>query len=102
LRTSDDKSVWAEIGQVFEENLQEWDNDLVRRHSLISGEVSDIYADKDAQFKGRANYRRCAQLQPPLDGRVVPNHFVHGCFNSLADNMRLGWHPEYEQLLSGN
>jgi hypothetical protein len=34
-----------------------------------------------------------------LDGRAVPLHFVHGCFNALADNRRLGWHPEYETLL---
>jgi hypothetical protein len=47
-------------------------------------------------------YRHCAQLQPPLDGRAVPGHFVHGCFNALADIMRLGWHPDYQSLLGEN
>jgi hypothetical protein len=45
-------------------------------------------------------YHRCAQLQAPLEGRAVPNHFVHGSFNALADTMRLGWHPDYEALLN--
>ena len=99
LRTSADKSVWAESGRVFEGSLRDWDDDLVRRHGLISGEVSDIYATKDASFRGRQTYRRCAQLQAPLDGRVVPGHFVHGCYNALADLMRLGWHPDYQSLL---
>jgi hypothetical protein len=99
LRTSADKSVWAESGLVFEGSLRQWDDDLIRRHGLISGEISDLYATKDAPFRGRQSYRRCAQLQTPLDGRAVPGHFVHGCFNALADVMRLGWHPDYQSLL---
>ena len=99
LRTSADKSNWAEQGLVFEGSLKNWDSDLVHRHSLISGEIADLNAGSDATVRGRLAYRRCAQLQPPLDGRAVPGHFVHGCFNSLADEMRLGWHPEYKKVL---
>ena len=99
LRTSADKSVWAETGQVFEASLRDWDDDLVRRHALICGEISDVYSEKDPQFRGRQSYRRCAQLQAPLEGRAVPAHFVHGCFNALADSMQIGWHPDYKSLL---
>jgi hypothetical protein len=99
LRTSADKSTWAELGLVFEGSLSDWDDDLVRRHGLICGEIADLYADKAALVRGRLAYRRCTQLQAPLDGRAVPGHFVHGCFNALADIMRLGWHPEYQTLL---
>lgn len=90
LRTSADKSVWAETGLVYEESLRDWDDDLVRRHGWISGEIADVHADRDASVRGRLVYRRCAQLQAPLDGRAVPGHFVHGCFNALADIERLG------------
>jgi hypothetical protein len=99
LRSSADKSSWAEAGLVFRQGLEEWDNELVRRHGLVRGEVSDVHGDKDACVQGRITYRQCAQIQAPLDGRVVPGHFVHGCFNSLADVRRIGWHPEYERLL---
>lgn len=102
LRTSADKSLWAESGLVFEGSLREFDNDLVRRHGLISDEVADLFAARDASFRGRQSYRRCAQLQAPLDGRAVPGHFVHGCYNDLAGLMRLGWHPDYRSLLSTN
>lgn len=95
LRTSADKSVWAELGLVFEGSLSEWDDQLVSRHGLICGEIKDLHADKDASHRGRLAYRRCAQLQAPLDGRVVPGHFVHACFNELADELRIGWHPDY-------
>jgi hypothetical protein len=101
LRTSADKSVWAERGLVFADSFSEWDEHLVSRHGHICGEISDLHADKDAALRGRLAYRRCAQLQAPLDGHAVPGHFVHGCFNALADEMRVGWHPDYQSLLGG-
>ena len=102
LRTSADKSIWAEKGLVFEGSLLEWDDDLIRRHGLIRGEIADLHAQADAALTGRLVYWRCAQLQAPLDGRTVPGHFVHGCFNSLANEMRLGWHPDYHSILGEN
>ena len=53
------------------------------KHFLSNGPVQDL-------------------LQAPLDGREVPSHFIHGCFNNLADLMRLGWHPDYKSLLDGS
>jgi hypothetical protein len=82
--------------------LREWDDNLVSRHGLICGEIVDMHSDRDTVVRGRLAYRRCAQLQPPLDGRQVPGHFVHGCFNNLADLKRLGWHPDYKSLLDGS
>lgn len=100
LRTSADKSVWAELGLVFADSFSEWDDHLVSQHNLISGEIIDLHGDKDAALRGRLAYRRCALVQAPLDGRAVPSHFVHGSFNGLADVMRIGWHPEYRSLLT--
>ncbi|MCP3396178.1 ABC-three component system protein [Bradyrhizobium sp. CCGB20] len=102
LRSSSDKTRWAEAGLVFEGSLREFDDSLVWRHGLISTEVADLSPLNDSARQGRAIYRRCAQLQIPIDGRAVPEHFVHGCFNALADAKRLGWHPEYEALLGPN
>lgn len=99
LRSSADKSRWADAGMVFEGSLEEWDESLVSRQSAVAGEISDLHADKDASIRGRLVYRRCAQLEAPLEGRAVPSHFVHGCFNALADSQRLGWHPEFKALL---
>lgn len=102
LRASADKSLWAEQGVVFEGSLAEWDDFLIGRYGLISGEVADLHASKDPAFRGRMTYRQCAQLQAPLEGRAVPSHFVHGCFNALSDVLRLGWHPDYRSLLDGD
>lgn len=99
LRTLADISIWGESGLIFEKNLSDWDDDLVSRYEHVSAEVHDVQAAHHPTARGRITYRRCAQLQPPLDGRVVPGHFVHGSFNALAHCLRLGWHPDYRTLL---
>jgi hypothetical protein len=30
---------------------------------------------------------------------VPPSHFIPGCLHRLADDMSIGWHPNYEQQL---
>ena len=99
LRTSADKSDWAERGIIFPGSLAIWDDDLVRQHGMIRGEVSDLYPDRPTPMQGRLIYRRCAGHQVPLEGRAVPGHFVHGSFNDLADRRLLGWHSDHETLL---
>lgn len=99
LRTSADKADWADRGIIFKGSLDTWDEDLVRRHGMIRGDVADLHADKPMEIQGRLIYRQCAQYQAPLEGRVVPGHFVHGSFNDLADRRRVGWHADFEKLL---
>jgi hypothetical protein len=99
LRTSADKVLWADAGDIFEGALDEWDNDLIRKHEFVSNEVADTHSGHPPQFKGRLVYGRCGVLQPSLGGREVPGHFVHGSFNALADDRRLGWHPDYKTML---
>ncbi|MBB4378463.1 ABC-three component system protein [Bradyrhizobium sp. SBR1B] len=100
LRTSADKALWAEAGDIFEGELDGWDDDLVRRHEFIRGEIADTHADSNAEARGRLTYNRCGAVQASLAGREVPGHFIHGSFNALADNFRVGWHPDYKELLS--
>jgi hypothetical protein len=99
LRTIADISKWGELGLIFEKNLEDWDDDLIRKYEQIAGETQDVHADKVPAARGRIVYWRCAQLQPPLDGRAVAGHFVHGSFNCLAHDLRLGWHPDYKNLM---
>jgi len=101
LRTSADKALWAEAGDIFEGALDDWDEDLVRRHEFIRAEIEDTHENVRPEAKGRLTYNRCGALRAPLAGRDVPGHFVHGSFNALAEDLRLGWHPNFKELLGG-
>lgn len=102
LRTSADKALWAEAGDIFEGALDDWDEDLARRYEFIRSEIADTHANAGPELRGRLTYNRCGVLQASLAGREVPGHFVHGSFNALADDFRVGWHPDYKELLSDN
>lgn len=102
LRTSADKADWADRGLIYTGSLRTWDDDLVRRHGMVRGDIADLHGDKSAATQGRLVYRQCAQHQAPLEGRAVPGHFVHGSFNDLADRRRVGWHGDFEALLDGD
>jgi hypothetical protein len=70
----------------------------VRQHTILRDEIEDTLASSDEPARGRALYRKCAATELPLDGQTLPDHFVAGAYNCLADARRLGWHPSYETL----
>jgi len=98
LRATADKINWASEGEVLADSFSDFDERLVRRHKIVCDAVDDTLADKTPEHRGRETYRRCAETEMPLDGSAVPDHFVAGAFNCLADISKLGWHPEYAKL----
>ena len=86
LRTTADKIKWADEGTIVEDSLKEFDAGLVHRFDLVRDEIEDTQAQRQVQTKrGRLVYRRCAEVQLPLEGRSLPSHFVEGAYNILAE-----------------
>ena len=100
FRSKADKIKWAADGEVFDESFNDLDDSLIRYHTLHSDEIEDTMAGQDQKLRGRKLYRRCIGARIPLEGRELPLHFIPGAFNSLADELRVGWHPEYATLFS--
>jgi hypothetical protein len=76
------------------------DGQLERQHTIARDEVEDMMASVSEVQRGRALYRKCAATQLPLEGRTLPSHFIAGAYNSLADGLRVGWLPKYQNLFS--
>jgi hypothetical protein len=98
MKATADKVHWASEGQVFAGSFNEFDAALIRRHKLVRDEVEDTLAEKAPEQRGRDVYRKCVNSNVPLDGNGVPDHFVAGSYNCLADSSKLGWHPQYTEL----
>jgi hypothetical protein len=98
LKANADKIYWANEGHVFAGSFQEFDAALVRKHKLVRDEVEDIFPEKAPEQRGREVYRRCTDAVIPLEGNDLPDHFVAGSYNCLADDVKLGWHPQYAKL----
>lgn len=102
LRTTADKTNWAEAGEIVAGSFDEFDEGLRKHFTLVRSEIEDVQSSSAEDLRGRNTYRRCIGLTLPLEGRVVPTYFVPGAFNILADGLRVGWHPSYSKLLGGD
>ena len=100
LRTTGDRTRWAEEGIVFEGSMNEYDSALLRRHQNLKTEVGLVNKSLSEKEQGRLLYSRCCQSSPmALEARVVPEHFMSGSLNALADRREIGWHPDFDKLL---
>lgn len=101
LQATGDRTKWAESGVVFEGSMDDYDDALHRRHSNLKTELNITQKALNDVEKGLLLYTKCcATEQIPLEGRVVPLHFLPGSLNSLADRSEIGWHPDFKALLA--
>ena len=49
--------------------------------------------------RGQLLFSDCCLHRQKLQGLELPDYFTPGSFQSLADEMEIGWHPAYETLL---
>ncbi len=99
LHASSSKTKWGSDGTLLPESLDSWNDTLCRRHKAIF-EKSKITSSHLTDIAlGHLVYWQCLEIHVELDSRAVPNYFVSGCFNDLADRQTLGWHPNYKTHL---
>jgi hypothetical protein len=99
LMSASERVEWAARGLVHPNSFDELDTNLREvwsNHSLIA-EAS--FADKPIP-RGRSLFGHCMNHQTPVQGMTAPSYFLRGCFHRLADSKELGWHPDFENLLT--
>ena len=80
--------------------MDEYDDALRRRHGNIKTELDITQKALKDEERGLLLYTKCCAVdQIPLEGRVVPLHFLPGSLNSLSDRSEIGWHKEFKILL---
>lgn len=99
LKTDANITMWAENGLIFEQNISEWHNSLLRQYDAICDDIEVCHSDKSEISRGKVIYSRCSATKVSFDNKIVPEYFTNGGFNLLADDLRLGWHPNYIELL---
>lgn len=100
LRSSADRTRWAADGLIFEDSVEEYRDTLKQRHGHVRGEVDLTHGAMEPPKRGLLVYHKCCQATPiPLQGRVVPHHFMTGSLNDLANRNDIGWHPDYLALM---
>lgn len=99
LMAAADRTNWAFSGEVDASSFEDLDAALKRNWKHKRRECGIEHNDKSGDLQGQALYSNCMCLTMPLQAMQPPDHFIPGCFHWLADDMSIGWHPDYEQQL---
>jgi len=99
LRACWDRAYWSEVGDVDEYSFDELDAGLKRSWKNHALSVALEHRSLQDVERGQRLLLKCVQHEATVQGMTPPSHFVPGCFHLLADDLEVGWHPEYKQLL---
>lgn len=100
LRSVTHRTNWSEDGDVIESSFDEFESSLDRAWNSQRLAVDiEQKALADAE-RGRLLYVKCQQLKVPLQGMEVPDFFVPGSFHTMADSLRIGWHPRFREAVA--
>lgn len=99
LRASANRTAWAAKGDISEDALQSFSEELTRvwNNNKKMNDIVHYRIDDDA--KGRLLYFQCKDKHIDVGSLVTPSFFTSGCFQVLADDQSIGWHPQYKKIL---
>lgn len=99
LMAAADRTDWAVRGEVDETSFDDLDATLKRSWKNKRLACKAAHADKEQGVQGQALYADCMQVNSSLQAMDTPEHFIPGCLHRLADDLSIGWHPDYVQQL---
>lgn len=94
-----DRTDWAARGEVDETSFDDLDDVLKRAWKNKQRVCGLNHGSRSEQHQGQALYFDCMQFTAPVQEMSTPGHFIPGCFHMLADDLVVGWHPNYEAQL---
>lgn len=100
LRSAVHRTTWSERGDVIEGSFGDFEDGLGRAWQSQRAVVDIEQKALGEVDRGRLLYAKCMQLRVPLQGMEVPTFFVPGSFHTLADSLRVGWHPRYREVVA--
>jgi len=99
LRASANRTAWAEKGDISEDAIFSFSEELVRVWKNKKKIIDITQKDKDESERGQLLYSECKDRQVDMGTLVAPSFFTSGCFQALADDESIGWHPRYKNIL---
>ncbi len=99
-RAAIDRTQLGEAGDVHPTSFNELDDRLSRSWKNISRQKQLEFKDLSDEERGELVYRECIAQEQLVEEQRPPEHFVPGCYHLLADDTKLGWHPQFATLLA--
>jgi hypothetical protein len=95
FKASLDRTKWGESGEVHPSSLDDLDKRLMQTWVNMKRKAFIQASEKTDAEKGQVLYSECMLHKDQLEAAQTPPHFIPGCFHLLADDLKVGWHPNY-------
>ena len=99
LRAAINRATWAENGDISMQSIQTYESNLKRTWKLQKRIVMLEKKNESSEDQGKMIYYKCQDKNVEMDSVYVPDFFKNGCYHALANNLEIGWHPQYSELI---
>lgn len=99
LMAAADRTEWAASGEVDASSFAELDTRLKRTWKNRRVACGVDHNGKAFDEQGKALYADCMRVDQTVQQMETPDHFIPGCLHRLADDLSIGWHPEFVDKL---
>lgn len=99
-RAAIDRTRLGEAGDVHPTSFNELDDRLSRSWKNISRQKQLEFKNLSDEERGELVYRECITQDHLVEEQHPQEHFVPGCYHLLAEDTKLGWHPQFATLLA--
>jgi hypothetical protein len=102
LRASAQKTIWADKGEIAPQSMDDYHNHIERVWKNQK-RIVDLSSKKHTKTEsGQILYAYCQNdvVTVKLHGNEVPEFLGSGSLHALANEPRIGWHPDYENLIT--
>jgi len=90
---------WVRQGIVNKKSFDDLEEKLRRTWRNAKTKTDIQFSTKTDVEKGVYLYSECSGYQTDLQGLSVPPQFIPGNFHALTDELEIGWHPNYLNIL---
>lgn len=99
-RAAIDRTKLGESGDVHPSAFDDLDGTLQRSWKNITRQKEIAMKGHTEEERGEMVYRECLEQRHPVENQQPPEHFIPGCYHLLSEDLKVGWHPRYAQLLA--
>ena len=92
------RHLWLQDELLALDRLVEYEDELVREwehHKALYGEVDEGATDDEMIEAGLGLYKRVQALEIPIHESRRNRFISRGSYHMLADEVRVGWHPDF-------
>lgn len=102
-RASQQRSKWVREALLLQEELGRYEDDLIdewdRLFLIMKEDFGGGSTEAEMQRYGRSIFNKIDETNRPIRPRCIERYITRGSYHILANELRVGWHPEFRERL---